>query len=175
VDERAGSYVFDCSGMTAWVLSRAAPVAHRAVTAQAGRSRPLARDYYFHIAAVPTARPSRGWQRVARVADAQPGDVIAWVRPAVVRSSNTGHVAFVVAPPVPLEGTPGAWLVRIADASSYQHEDDTRAGTGRTGFGQGTILVLADEVTGAPRAYGWAGRYSAWVLETRIAIGRPVR
>ncbi|HEU4405446.1 MAG TPA: hypothetical protein VFS43_09170 [Polyangiaceae bacterium] len=171
VNVAQGLYDFDCSGLAAWVLARAAPRAHRAVLARAGGERPLARDYYHAMAAA--RAPSRGWAPVARVADARPGDVIAWLKPAIVRSANTGHVAFVVGAPEPLEGVPGGFLLRIADASSYQHENDSRAGTGRTGFGFGTILVVADEVTGAPRAYGWFGRDSAWVLETSIAIGRP--
>jgi hypothetical protein len=65
--------------------------------------------------------------------------------------------------------------LRIADASRYQHQDDSRAGSGRDGFGTGTILVVADPDTGAPTAYGWFGLRSRWVLETRIAIGRPER
>jgi hypothetical protein len=171
VDAAQGLYEFDCSGLAAWVLARAAPRAHRAVLARTDGARPLARDYYRTIAASRTAPGA--WAQVARLSDARPGDVIAWLKPSLVRSANTGHVGFVVAAPEPLEGVPGGFLVRIADASSYQHENDSRAGTGRTGFGFGTILVVADEGTGAPRAYGWFGRDSAWVLETGIAIGRP--
>jgi hypothetical protein len=175
VDERAGQYEFDCSGMTAWVLARAAPAAHRALVERIGGARPLARDFYRQIEAVPAGGAARGWARVARVADAQPGDVVAWLRPAVVQSANTGHVGFIVEPPRAIEGAPNAFSVRIADASSYQHEDDSRAGTGRTGFGLGTILVVADPTTGAPVAYGWFGRYSPWILATRMGIGRPIR
>jgi hypothetical protein len=173
VDVSRGLYEFDCSGMTAWVLARAAPRAHRSVMARTGGARPLARDYYHAIAARRAAPAPGVWEQVARVSDARPGDVIAWLKPSLVRSANTGHVGFVVAAPEPLEGVPGGFLLRIADASSYQHEGDSRAGTGRTGFGFGTILVVADEDTGAPRAYGWFGRDSQWVLETSIAIGRP--
>ncbi len=171
VDVARGRYDFDCSGMAAWVLARAAPRAHRAVVARAGGERPLARDYYHAIAAKRAAPGA--WAPVARVADARPGDVLAWLKPAEVRSANTGHVGFVVAAPEPLAGVPNGFLIRIADASSYQHENDSRAGTGRDGFGFGTILVVADGLTGAPRAYGWFGRDSARVLETAIAIGRP--
>jgi hypothetical protein len=66
-----------------------------------------------------------------------------------------------------------AYLVRIADASRYHHQDDSRAGSGRDGFGLGTILVVADSETGAPIAYGWFGLRSGWVLATKMAIGRP--
>jgi hypothetical protein len=103
-----------------------------------------------------------------------PGDVIAWLRPKEIRSVNTGHVAFVVAPPRPVPEHPNAYLLRIADASRYQHDRDTRRGTDRDGFGMGTIMVLADPQTGAPYAYGWFGLHSGWVLATKMAIGRPV-
>lgn len=176
VDVKRGLYEFDCSGMVAWVLRRDAPKAHGAVTWRAKSGRPLARDYYRQIAATPAdAEPRWGWARVARVADAAPGDVIAWLKPAELRSPNTGHVAFVVEPPRQVPGEQPAFLLRIADASRYQHQDDSRAGSGRDGFGMGTILVVADAQSGAPVAYGWVGLRSAWVLETRMAIGRPVR
>ncbi len=175
VNTKAGDYQFDCSGMAAWVLRRSAPVALGSVMYKKKNARPLARDFYYRIARTPAGKPRWGWQRVSRVQDARAGDVIAWLRPKMLRSHNTGHVAFVVQPPVPLPETAGAYLLRIADASRYQHENDTRRGTGRTGFGIGTILVLADLETGAPKAYGWVGRHSRWLLPTRMALGRPVR
>jgi hypothetical protein len=174
VDERAGSYEFDCSGMAAWVLRRASPLAHNAVVSRSKNGRPLARDYYHQIALTRPGPARYGWSRVPRVADANPGDVIAWLRPKEVRSANTGHVAFLVTHPVPVARVPNAYLVRIADASRYQHQDDTRAGSGRTGYGRGTIVVMADPETGAPVAYGWVGLRSAWILRTSMALGRPV-
>jgi len=175
VDERAGRYEFDCSGMAAWVLRRASPVAQAAVAYRAKSGRPLARDYYQQIAATRAGRARYGWERVSRVADAAPGDVIAWLRPKEIRSANTGHVAFLVSAPEPVDGVSDAFLVRIADASRYQHQDDSRAGSERTGFGHGTILVIADPESGAPIAYGWVGLSSAWILSTPMAIGRAVR
>lgn len=172
VDERAGRYEFDCSGMAAWVLRKTAPKAHGAVVGRAKDGRPLARDYYAQIAEVRPGKPKLGWSRIAKVSEAQAGDVIAWLKPKEVRSANTGHVAFLVEAPVPTAEVPGGYLVRIADASRYRHDMDTRTATGQTGFGIGTILVVADPETDAPRAYGWVGVRSAWVFETSIAIGR---
>ena len=69
-----------------------------------------------------------------------------------------------------LATTPGTFAVRIADASSLLHQDDTRQG--RSGFGLGTIVLVAEPETGEPQAYGWAG--TLWrTFETTIAIGRP--
>jgi hypothetical protein len=174
VNEAEGSYVFDCSGFVAWVLRRAASGAHLSVVSRAKDRRPLARDYYWEIA---RTRPNaaRGWARVERLVDARPGDVVAWLKPPEVRSTNTGHVAFIVESPEPSRVVEGGYLVRIADASRYYHQNDEREELGRSGFGIGTILIVADPVTHAPVAYGWFGDRSAWVLSAQIAIGRPTR
>jgi hypothetical protein len=174
VNEAEGSYVFDCSGFVAWVLRRTAAGAHFAVVSRSKARRPLARDYYWEITrAHPSA--SRGWVKVTRLLDAQPGDVVAWLKPPEVRSANTGHVAFIVEPPKPSRSIEGGYLVRVADASRYFHADDERETLGRSGFGIGTILIVADPTTQAPIAYGWFGENSAWILNAQMAIGRPVR
>jgi hypothetical protein len=175
VDEKAGRYEFDCSGMASWVLRRAAPKAHGAVAYRGKTGRPLARDFYSQIAASRKDKARYGWQRVTKVGDAKAGDVIAWLKPKELKSVNTGHVAFLTEAPkkvhVPsLDLT--AYLVRIADASRYQHEDDTRTDTDMDGFGIGTIVVLADPHTDEPVAYGWFGLRSAWLFRTQMAIGR---
>jgi hypothetical protein len=170
VNEKRGVYRFDCSGMVQWVLRRSAPVA--AVTMAHGLTqRPLARDFQRRIARAPVERDRGGWRRIGRIVELAPGDVVAWLRPAEIDSPNTGHVAFVLLPPVLAPGYENAYLVRIADSSRLLHDDDTRVG--RSGFGFGTILLVADE-TGAPMAYGWVGlRWRAF--ETAIALGRPMR
>jgi hypothetical protein len=170
IDEQKGVYHFDCSGLVHWVLRRAAPRA-AAASAWGLAHRPLARDFQRRIASIRPDKPRLGWQRVARIADAQPGDVVAWLKPPIIESKNTGHVAFVVQPPLPVPGYEHAYLVRVADSTSLLHDEDTR-GEG-TGFGLGTILLIGDPETGAPLAYGWAGlRWRAF--ETKIAIGRPL-
>lgn len=171
VDERAGVYVFDCSGFADWLLARTAPRA-RASVRYGLKQRPLARDFQRRLAALPAGSERHGWRRISRVAEIEAGDVIAWLKPAIIRSANTGHVAFAVHRPVLAPGYDNAYLVRVADSTSLLHDDDTRAG--RTGFGFGTILLVADAETGAPVAYGWAGlRWRSF--ETPIAVARPLR
>jgi hypothetical protein len=135
VDEAAGRFDFDCSGMATWVLARSAPAAHDAVMRRNGRRRPVASDYYDVIAQTPTSNAHDGWLRVAHVRDLKPGDLIAWRRPQAIVSSNTGHVLFVVAVPQQVDGEGRRFLVRVADATSIPHamtlaRDDTRAGSG---------------------------------------------
>lgn len=170
VNERKGIYNFDCSGMTYWVLKKATPRAAAAL-AYGLEQRPLARDIYRRIASVRPESPRHGWQRIPRVDALEPGDVIAWIKPEVIRSPNTGHVGFVVLPPVLVPGYENAYLIRFADSTRLLHDDDTR--DGRNGFGKGTILLVSDPETGAPIAYGWVGL--KWrSFETAIALGRPL-
>jgi hypothetical protein len=176
VDEREGRYEFDCSGFVTWVLRRAAPGAHAALLARSTKHRPLARDYYWELAKAPTGEKTpRGVRRVPRVDEAEAGDLVAWLKPSQLRSPHTGHVGFLLERPRAVPDVENAYVVRIADASSYQHDDDDRFGTGRTGFGSGVILLLVDPESGAPRAYGWFGVRSAYVFETPIALGRVTR
>lgn len=171
VNEREGIYVFDCSGFADWLLGKAAPQA-RASLRHGLKQRPLARDFQRRLAALPMDQERYGWRRVPRVADIEPGDVVAWLKPSIIRSANTGHVAFAVHRPVLAPGYTNAYLLRVADSTSLLHDEDTRAG--RNGFGLGTILLVADPDTGAPSAYGWVGlRWRSF--ETSIAIGRPVK
>lgn len=170
VDLRAGRYEWDCSAMAAFVLRRSAPETIRAIS----NRRPVAVDFYRAIKRSPAA-PNRGpWMRVARVADALPGDVFAWQRPRWFPSRNTGHVGFVVGAP---RATPQGVLLRIADATSVGHDDDPRDGASRTGFGRGTLLVGVDPQSGAGRSYGWVGARTPdeWMVETEVVIGRPLR
>jgi len=170
VDERKGIYNFDCSGMTYWVLKKATPRAAAALR-WGLEQRPLARDIYRRIASIPVESPRHGWRRIPRVDALEPGDVIAWIKPKVIQSPNTGHVGFVVLPPARVPGYDNAYLVRFTDSTRLLHDDDTRQG--RNGFGKGTILLVSDPETGAPVAYGWVGL--KWrAFETDIALGRPL-
>lgn len=173
IDARRGIYVFDCSAMAGWVMEKAVPVARRTVTGPLHR--PLARDFYHAIARIKPGQRLGPWYRVPTVADARPGDVVAWIRPSWFPSKNTGHVAFVMAQPRANTGPVRGQLLRIADSTRLPHEHDTR-GDGQSGFGQGTMLLATDEA-GRPAGYGWHGSISQldWIIPTRIVIGRPLR
>jgi hypothetical protein len=170
VRERDGLFAWDCSGMAAWVLRRAAPRALGAIS----RARPVARDFHRVIAKAPTGRGRGGWQRLAQLGEARPGDVFAWVRPPDWPRRNTGHVGFVLAPPVRVPWLEGAWAVRIADATSAAHQDDTRERDPDGGYGEGTLMFLTD-AAGRATAYAWYGTYSEAVVMTDIVFGRLVR
>jgi hypothetical protein len=164
---RQGMYLWDCSGMAAWMLKRSAPRALLAL----GSGRPVARDFHRVIGRAPAQRARNGWQRLAHIADARPGDVIAWVKPRGSTSRNTGHVAFLLETPMAVADRDGTWAVRIVDATSFGHQNDTRAPGSGGGYGEGTLLVLTDS-DGKPYAYGWHGTLSQAVMLTSIVLGR---
>jgi len=163
----AGVFLWDCSGMADWIIRRVAPRARRAIH----RKRPVARDFHRLIARSPTDRARRGWRRVARVTDARPGDVFTWLRPSHWPKGISGHVGFVMSSPKALPGRPGAYAVRIADATSIPHENDSRNYDEGGGFGTGTILFKVDD-DGRGTHYGWHGSRGDWTAETEILIGR---
>lgn len=170
VRPRDGRYDWDCSGMAAWILQQAAPLAMRRIT----RERPVARDFVQQIESAPVGRARAGWQRLERIDEAMPGDLFAWRRPRGFPSHNTGHVGFVLDRPARVPAIPGGWAVRVADSSSYVHQDDTRSGDADGGFGIGTIVFLADE-SGHGTHYGWYGTVSEGYVVTPIVFGRVTR
>jgi hypothetical protein len=170
VRAKDGVYLWDCSGMAAWILRRAAPLALQTV----GSDRPVARDFVAAIERAPTTKPRAGWQHIARISDVMPGDVFAWRRPRGLPSKNTGHVGIVVDRPLPVAGLPGGWAVRIADSTSSHHQDDSRTDEADGGFGIGTLVFLADD-QGRATSYGWAGTRSEWYIVTPIVFGRVSR
>lgn len=169
-----GEYYFDCSGMAQWILKRSAPAALAAVGSPEG-GRPLARNFFSAINRIRPGAQRGAWKRLARIEDAQPGDVLAWIRPKWFPSKSTGHVAFIVDTPKKNTGPVPGWLIRIADASKFQHENDSR-GQNETGFGTGTLLVPVDTF-GNATGYGWFGSQTEedWIVPTELVIGRPLR
>ncbi|MFO0604951.1 MAG: CHAP domain-containing protein [Polyangiales bacterium] len=175
VVESEGRFDWDCSGMAAWVLARAAPRAHATVMARNGRGRPVASDYHDVISAAPAGRERGGWTRLAHASELRPGDVIAWRRPPSVASRNTGHVAFVAAPARRIDREGRRWSVRVVDSTSIPHGDDTRPRAHQSGFGYGTIVVHYDDPRGEATGYGWYGLATRLDFRTHLALGRAVR
>ncbi len=172
VDESRGYYQFDCSGMAGWVLFRTSPEAYASADLVTS-GRPLARDFHTAIASIPPRQAHGGWYRVPSVAEAVPGDLIAWLRPLELDSNNTGHVAFVASEPVRLSGFENGFLIRVVDSSASAHADDTRTASNSDGFGIGTI-ALATTQFGEPTHYSWAAHLDRFHRST-IVIGRPLQ
>jgi len=170
VRRKDGVYLWDCSGMVAWMLKKTAPKARKALD----KGRPVAADFYRHIRKAPRKRAKNGWRRLAHIEDVRPGDVFAWKRPPDFPSKSTGHVGFAVEPAKELPEMPGVYTLRILDATSLRHDEDTRPKGGEGGWGEGTILFVTDG-EGHGTAYGWFGARSRGVIATEIVFGRVTR
>lgn len=168
IDEAKGKYHCDCSGLVGYVLNRSVGKDGTGALGD-GRKRPLAMDYekFFAKAATKRDRESR-WQRIEKLADARPGDIIAW-RHEVPKPGNTGHVIIVDERPV-LEPD---GLVRVVyiDSTTLSQPDDTRP-DGVTGVGRGTMWFTMDDA-GRPVAHIRGSRKAAPKKEA-ISIGRAL-
>ena len=177
VEEETGTFEYDCSGFVAYALRNALPDALAPVPIGI-KGRPRAEDFatYFAALAEDEAAP---WTRITRGSAIEPGDVIAWLRPADVVNTNTGHIVIVldrlgVAPPskaVAKIGGARELLLRVVDSTESPHGDDVRVRDTATGLGTGTIGLVVDG-SDAPIGYRWKGGESARAYATLVAIAR---
>lgn len=169
VDEEAGSYALDCSGLATLVLRRAAPE-HLAAIPHPGRSRPRALEFHNAFAAAPAdEKGAKGWRRIERLLDAQPGDFIAWRKEEIKPGDSTGHIVLV--DETPAEDKGGRVRVAVIDSTSSPHADDTRK-DGANGLGRG-VMWFDVGTEGRLLGYRWKSRNGA-LHEAPIAIGRVV-
>jgi hypothetical protein len=172
IDEASGTYKYDCSGFLGYALSRALPVQFAAVRSFGVVERPLAKHYETFFASIEPGAKKGGWSRVARAIDVQPGDVVAWLKPADLVSSNTGHVMIATGPATLNPKRADEIIVPITDSSASFHGPADSRYPSATGLGRGAIGILVDG-DGAPLGYRWTGGMSAKEYATAIAIGRP--
>jgi hypothetical protein len=167
IDEEKGTYYCDCSGFVGYVLNQTVAKDNPKGPLGDGKKRPLAMHYEKAFEATPKPE-SGGWQRVERVADARPGDVMAW-RHAEPKPGNTGHVVIIAERPVKDEK--GLMRVVVIDSTTKPQVDDTRA-AGTSGIGRGTMWIRVDD-EGRPAAYLRGSREAKPIAEL-ISIGRPI-
>jgi hypothetical protein len=147
----------DCSGFVDALLKHSYGYDRKSFEKWFSVPRPTAADYHDAIA------KRHGFQRIERLRDAHPGDILAVKYPA--GSANTGHIMLVAAPPRRLKPSPplvdGAeqWEVAVIDCSHSGHgTTDTRhlaGGKSRAGLGQGTLRVYTAP-SGAVAGYTWS-------------------
>ena len=173
VDESTGTFKYDCSGFVGYALSRVLPAQLAAVKAFASSTRPGAMHYEQFFASITPGTVKGGWSRVARAVDARPGDVVAWITPVDLVSTNTGHVMIVTGPATVNPARADEILIPVTDStSSFHGPTDTRAAKANTGLGRGSIGIIVD-AKGAPLRYRWTGGYSTKEYSTAISFGRP--
>ena len=149
--------------------------------------RPLAKTYHDAIV------HEHGFEKIAHVADALPGDILAIAYPP--GGENTGHVMLVAAKPRARKPTPPEienteqWEITVIDVSRSGHgPDDTRirglksgdtanADSGkksREGLGRGTFRIYTD-AAGDVAGYSWSTSKGSKFVEQsfhHLVIGR---
>jgi hypothetical protein len=169
IDEEKGVYLCDCSGLVGYVLNRTVGKEDGSGALGDGRKRPLAMDYekFFAAASAESNEKSR-WQRVERLADARPGDIIAW-RHEKPRPGNTGHV--VIVDQAPVVEKDGLVRVVVIDSTTRPQVDDTRP-DGTSGVGRGSMWFVVDK-EGRAVAH-LRGARDAEPRKEAISIGRAL-
>lgn len=170
IDEAAGKYYCDCSGLIGWILRKELPEHYKAVPHPAKVKRPRAAEFHDAFAAAPAAaEPGKLWRRIGALADARPGDLIAWRKDPLPATGSTGHIVLLDSVPRQVRGD--VWEATVIDSTTLPHKDDTRA-KGQTGVGRGTMYFKVDEkghpVARSPRSID--GPFTPYPH----AIGRPV-
>ncbi|TWU56466.1 hypothetical protein Poly51_23770 [Rubripirellula tenax] len=167
IDETDGSVQCDCSGLVGYMLRQTYPEAYVSLRGEEApwRKRPLSVTYYESF--VSAEENSGGyWQRVTKLTDAVPGDILAWRKTDVKAGSTTGHTCTIAGKP---ELVGDAMLrVRLIDSTRSPHENDSRS-EGKNGMGAGFKTFLVDENGGC---VGYLVGTRA--VMSRIAIGRLV-
>ena len=171
VAEAEGKFEFDCSGFVGYVLAKARPDA-LAELRRATRRRPLAKHFVEFFDDLPAGSTCR---RLARARDLAPGDVIAWLAPDDIETTNTGHVMIVRGAPVRDPQQTDVWAVPIIDSTAVPHgQGDSRKPTGATGLGTGEVLLVVD-AHDVPIGYRWSRGTRASLHTTQIALARIER
>jgi len=167
VNEKAGLYALDCSGLAFFLLQKAAPNALSSIPVEKGHIRPRAVMFYSVFSTASEKGGDRGWQRIPRLLDALPGDFIAWRLPVIPEKGDTGHIVILIEKPV--KEKDGTVRVVVFDSSKSCHAKDSRP-EGTTGVGTGTMWFSADKI-GAPVSFYWSSRKNK-PTTVPIAIGR---
>ena len=171
IDVRAGIYDCDCNGFVGFVLETLAPLHYGMILPEATQPRPRAFKYYEFFASLTPDSPG-GWCRIDFLANARPGDIIAWRLPTIESGHDTGHVLFVCE--TPMVDASGLFAVAVCDSAAKPHFDDTRgsgAGQFPDGVGTGIVKFVVDGA-GRPTAFLFGPAASAEVTYLQIAIGR---
>jgi hypothetical protein len=162
----------DCSGFIDALLEHSYGLTRADFKKWTGRARPLANTYYAVI------DQGKGFTKVDKVQDIQPGDILAIRYPA--GADDTGHVLLVSRAPLrraasaPLEAGADQWELQVIDCTRSGHgKTDTRYkpdGTFTGGVGAGTFRLYTDKA-GKFAGHTWS---TAAKSEYRSQRDRPI-
>lgn len=152
VDDDAGIYRYDCSGLVGMIIlnpvepGRCAELNGQPCKDDTGGQRPMADTFYDFALTLPYADTpecgGRRWCRVRTMMELRPGDTIAakydeqWRLAHSADTTSTGHVMLVWGSPAPSAQNPGELEIFVMDAADTPHGTDTRQVNAVTGLGE---------------------------------------
>lgn len=143
-----------------------------------GSASPTAAQYRIAIASTPTP----ALNRIGRIADLTPGDIVAIEYANEPDGDDTGHMVMVAGAPQPTAGGPALdgttqYAVEVIDATKSPHgSGDTRryfedgAWKSQPGVGRGRLRLYAS-LDGSPAGYTWSMDKGS---ELRVVADRPI-
>jgi hypothetical protein len=170
VEEIKGVFNYDCSGFVGYAMAKVIPDALETVDIAMDTRRPDAATYQAFFASL-AAKPAGRWRSVSRAVDLMPGDVIAWLEPKSIQTTNTGHVMIVHAAVGTDPAHPDAVVVPVIDSTESPHGPGDSRVAPATGLGMGTIVLHVDGA-GAPTGYQWSNQTFSTEYDTPVAMGR---
>ena len=143
IDVPAGRFNCDCSGLLGYALRTSFPEAYLALQGDLApwKSRPLAVTFYETFDRAGEEGDGL-WKKIPHLADARPGDLLAWRKPQLEKGKTTGHVLMIAG--LPKVESDGRIRVRVIDSTDKPHENDTRR-DGGSGLGAGEMRFEVDE------------------------------
>ena len=178
VDREAGSYKYDCVRFVSYAMRQVAPQAWQSILREMQIARghipspPSYQKFFARLA----GKPQAGWEAVPRAADLRPGDIVSWD---YKTERANGHAVIIAS--LPKQTADGSWEVKVYDATSTPHAEDSRPNderaqifdvTGRrSGLGHGVMAFTVDPATGALVGYRWTPKGK--IILCPIGAGRP--
>ena len=162
-----GVYILDCSTYIDHILKAVYPRAYSSLVNSTGAGKPSSQHYYDFFSKLPTT--SKYWDKVEKVKQLRPGDVLVFRYHDSQKAVTGGHVMMVMNKPVPHAA---GYMVRVADSAAAGHSADTRL-PHTSGIGIGTLMLKVNPKTGKPAAYAWK-MGAAWKQNVHFAMARPL-
>ena len=168
IDEKKNNYQCDCSGLVCYLLRSDFPAAYKQLDGVESpwRVRPYSVTFYETFIRAGKGKVE-GWERIHKLLDARPGDVLAWRKKKITKGVSTGHTLVIAG--LPELEKDGRVRVRVIDSTRKIHADDSRP-EGTNGVGAGTMWFEVDEAGMPVRFFvDDKGKRSQQMM---IAIGR---
>lgn len=135
IEEQKGIYRTNCSGIIIHLLKKN------------GISLPFKKAYeYFDFF------KNSDYQKIERIDDLAPGDLIIWRKNNIPKKGTTGHMALCVGH---IDKTSDRGTIRVFDCVKMKHDNDTRR---ENGIGLGDLVLLHED--GVANGFIWSSESS---------------